>query len=134
MLEAQRRTIASIEFVIAKTRLLDRLRGRINARQEKALLRVMRDGPDGFEGGLSAGKYRAITGATAKLSRSKSWLINQALREYLERQEQAQSRWLETLRAMESVAQGRVVSGESVHEWLRSWGTEDELPPPGAGQ
>jgi predicted transcriptional regulator len=69
-----------------------------------------------------------------KLSRSKSWLINQALREYLERQEQAQSRWLETLRAMESVAPGRVVSGESVHEWLRSWGTEDELPPPGAGQ
>jgi predicted transcriptional regulator len=69
-----------------------------------------------------------------KLSRSKSWLINQALREYLERQEQAQSRWLETLRAMVSVAQGRVVSGESVHEWLRSWGTEDELPPPGAGQ
>ena len=69
VLEAQRRTIASIEFVIAKTRLLDRLQGRINARQEKALLRVMRDGPDGFEGGLSAGKYRAITGATAPTAR-----------------------------------------------------------------
>jgi Fic family protein len=69
VLEAQRRTIASIEFVIAKTRLLDRLRGRINARQEKALLRVMRDGSDGFEGGLSAGKYRAITGATAATAR-----------------------------------------------------------------
>ena len=69
-----------------------------------------------------------------KLNRSKSWLINQALREYLEREEQALSRWLETLRAMESVTQGRVVSGESVHEWLRSWGTKDELPPPVAGQ
>ena len=69
-----------------------------------------------------------------KLHRSKSWLINQALREYLEREEQALSRWLETLRAMESVAQGRVVSGESVHEWLHSWGTKDELPPPVAGQ
>ncbi len=69
VLEAQRRSIASIEFVIAKTRLLDRLRGRINARQEKALLRVMRDGPDGFEGGLSAGKYQAITGATAATAR-----------------------------------------------------------------
>ena len=69
-----------------------------------------------------------------KLNRSKSWLINQALREYLEREDKALSRWLETLRAMESVAQGRVVSGESVHEWLRSWGTKDELPPPVAGQ
>ena len=69
-----------------------------------------------------------------KLNRSKSWLINQALREYLEREEQALSRWLETLRAMESVAQSRAVSGESVHEWLRSWGTKDELPPPVAGQ
>jgi len=69
VLEAQRRTIASIEFVIAKTRLLDRLRGRINARQEKVLLRLMRDGPEGFEGGLSAGKYSAITGAPAATAR-----------------------------------------------------------------
>lgn len=69
-----------------------------------------------------------------KLHRSKSWLINQALREYLERQELEQTRWQETLKAMESVAQGRVVSGEAVHAWLRSWGTEGELPPPKAGQ
>lgn len=69
-----------------------------------------------------------------KLSRSKSWVINQALREYLERQEQEQTRWQETLKAMESVAQGRVVSGEAVHTWLRSWGTDNELPPPKAGQ
>jgi predicted transcriptional regulator len=70
----------------------------------------------------------------AKLRRSKSWLINQALREYLERQELEQTRWQETLKAMESAAQGRVVSGEAVHAWLRSWGTEGELPPPKAGQ
>lgn len=63
VLEAQRSTQRWITFLIAKTRLLDRLRGQINARQEKALLRVMREGPDGFEGGLSAGKYAAITGA-----------------------------------------------------------------------
>ena len=69
-----------------------------------------------------------------KLSRSKSWVINQALREYLERQEQEQTRWQETLKAMESVAQGRVVSGEAVHTWLRSWGTDNELPPPKAGR
>lgn len=63
-LEAQTRTVARIRFLIEKTRLLDRLRGRINPRQEKALLRIFREGPDGFAGGLSADNYRAITGAT----------------------------------------------------------------------
>ena len=28
------------------------------------MLRIFRDGPDGFEGGLSAGNYRTITGAS----------------------------------------------------------------------
>jgi hypothetical protein len=35
VLEAQGRTIESIRFLIEKTRLLDRLRGRINDRQER---------------------------------------------------------------------------------------------------
>jgi predicted transcriptional regulator len=35
---------------------------------------------------------------------------------------------------MESVAQGRVVSGEAVAAWLQSWGTDKELSPPKAGQ
>jgi len=65
VIEAQARTIASIRFLIDKTRLLDHLRGRINARQEKALLRVMAEGPDGFAGGLSAHNYRTITDATS---------------------------------------------------------------------
>jgi predicted transcriptional regulator len=74
-------------------------------------------------------------GAMAKkLQRSKSWLINQALREFFERRAVDQSRWQETLQAMESVAQGRVVSGEAVNTWLQSWGNPDELSPPTAGQ
>jgi Fic family protein len=63
-LNAQKRTHAQIEFLIAKTRLLDRLRDHINPRQEKALLRMMREGPQGFEGGMSAGNYSTITGAS----------------------------------------------------------------------
>ena len=47
-IKAQRRTIARVEFLIDKTRLLDRLRGLLNNRQEKALLRMLREGPDGF--------------------------------------------------------------------------------------
>ncbi len=63
-IEAQRRTVALVEFLIDKTKALDRLRGQLNARQEKALLRMFREGPEGFRGGLSAGKYSTITGAS----------------------------------------------------------------------
>ncbi|MGH9682582.1 MAG: Fic family protein [Candidatus Acidiferrales bacterium] len=63
-IEAQRRTIALVEFLIDKTKLLDRLKGQLNERQEKVLLRMFREGPEGFRGGLSAGKYSTITGAS----------------------------------------------------------------------
>jgi Fic family protein len=63
-IEAQRRTTALIEFLLDKTRLLDRLEGQLNERQQKALLRMLREGPDGFKGGLSAGNYVTITGAS----------------------------------------------------------------------
>ena len=70
----------------------------------------------------------------SKLHRSKGWLINQALTEYLQRHELEQTRWQETLEAMESVAQGKVASADEVHAWLRSWGSADELPPPQTSQ
>ena len=63
-IEALHRTIALMEFLIDKTKLLDRLKGQLNARQEKALLRMFREGLEGFKGGLSAGKYSTITGAS----------------------------------------------------------------------
>jgi Fic family protein len=63
-LEAQRRSIALVEFLIAKAKLLDRLRGRINERQQQALLRMFRVGPEGFRGGLSARNYSTITGTS----------------------------------------------------------------------
>jgi predicted transcriptional regulator len=68
------------------------------------------------------------------LHRTKSWLINQALREFIDKQTTEQARWLETVKAMESVARGDVVSGEAVHDWLRSWGSSNELSPPKSGQ
>jgi Fic family protein len=52
-IEAQRRTIALVEFLIDKTKLLDRLKGQLNERQEKALLacsaKVRRDSEAGFQ-------------------------------------------------------------------------------------
>lgn len=63
-IEAQRRTIALMEFLIDKTKLFDRLKGQLNDRQQKALSRMFKEGPEGFKGGMSAGKYSTITGAS----------------------------------------------------------------------
>ena len=63
VLEAQVHTQLRMEFIVKKARLYDRLRGRLNVRQEKVLERLFREGVDGFKGGLSAENYHAITGA-----------------------------------------------------------------------
>ena len=68
------------------------------------------------------------------LQRSKSWVINQALEEFMIRQESEKTRWEETLNAMESVAQGRLVSGDAVHDLLQTWGSEGEQQPPTVGK
>lgn len=75
----------------------------------------------------------SLVAAASRLQRSKSWLINQALREYIERESVGEARWKETLAALESVRLGQVASGEAVHEWLRSWGSNNEKDPPKAG-
>lgn len=64
VLNAQSRTQTLIDFLIAKTKLYDRLRGQLNSRQEKVITRMFREGPDGFEGGLSAENYISITGTS----------------------------------------------------------------------
>ena len=63
-IEAQRRTLTLTEFLIDKTKLFDRLGTEINERQKKALLRMFQEGPEGFKGGMSAGKYSTITGTS----------------------------------------------------------------------
>lgn len=62
-LEAQASADALVRFLIEKTRFMDTLRDQLNERQEKALLRMLAEGPEGFTGGLSAANYATITGA-----------------------------------------------------------------------
>jgi Fic family protein len=64
VLDAQQTTLERVEFYIAKARLYDRLRGKLNERQEKAIARMFREGKDGFKGGLSAENYINITQAS----------------------------------------------------------------------
>ena len=41
-----------------------------------------------------------------------------------------QQRWQDTVEALKSASEGKLVGAERVHAWLESWGKDDELPPP----
>ena len=64
ILDAQAHSQDLVEFLIAKTKFYDRLRGQLNERQEKVIARLFREGPAGFKGGLSAENYIRITGTS----------------------------------------------------------------------
>ena len=64
ILEAQQHTQTMIDFIIEKMKFYDNHRDRMNARQEKAVARMFRAGPEGFVGGLSAENYIRITGTS----------------------------------------------------------------------
>ena len=66
VLDAQGYSQKLIDFLIEKSRLYEKLRGKLNGRQEKVIARMFREGPNGFKGGLSAEKYLSI----AKTSRA----------------------------------------------------------------
>ena len=61
ILHAQGESFRLINFLMAKSRIMHSLDGKINPRQEKVLLRIFAEGPNGFAGGLSAENYIAIT-------------------------------------------------------------------------
>ena len=62
--------------------------------------------------------------------RSKNWLINQAIREYIEKNHQETKRWEDTLIALESVKKGTGFIEDDINSWLESWGTDTELKTP----
>jgi predicted transcriptional regulator len=69
--------------------------------------------------------------ATAtRLRRSKGWIINDAVREYLEREELRQRRDEETREALAELDAGQVVDGDEVLAWIDSWGSDNEREPP----
>ncbi|HMH97231.1 MAG TPA: Fic family protein, partial [Bradyrhizobium sp.] len=64
VLEAQNNTIRRVDFYVAKAKFYGKHRGTLNARQEKVIARIFREGIDGFKGGLSAENYISITGTS----------------------------------------------------------------------
>ena len=67
---------------------------------------------------------------SAKLDRSRNYLINQAIKEFIERRTTEEAQWSETLVALESVKNGVVLEEAEVVDWLKSWGTENEKASP----
>ena len=65
-----------------------------------------------------------------RLDRSKNYLINQAIKEFIARQMMEDSRWEDTLAALGSVKEGKLVDEANVADWLQSWGTDKELSRP----
>ena len=61
ILEAQKYSIATVEFLLKKTKLFDRMKNQLNIRQVKVIERIFREGVEGFKGGLSADNYINIT-------------------------------------------------------------------------
>ena len=79
---------------------------------------------------LSPQNQEIIANAALKLRRSKSWVINEAVRVMHQQQQQSEQRWQDTLAALHQVEQGQTVSGDAVHAWLATWGAPGEQQTP----
>jgi predicted transcriptional regulator len=71
-----------------------------------------------------------LEATAARLRRSKGWVINDAVREYVEREERRLQRLEETREALSERDDSCVVDGKAVVDWLDSWGTEEARKPP----
>lgn len=59
--------------------------------------------------------------------RSPHWLMKEAIRQFLDREEAAEQIRLDTLqRLAQYEADGKTISHDVVDAWLASWGTENE--------
>ncbi len=61
VLAAQIEAEEQIGFTLKKAKFFDRYQEAMNARQKRVVQRMLDEGPGGFEGGMSAKKYIAIT-------------------------------------------------------------------------
>jgi Fic family protein len=61
ILDSQSYAITLIELIIFKSKLFHKFEAQLNERQEKLLLRIFKEGPSGFQGGLSVNNYISIT-------------------------------------------------------------------------
>ena len=79
---------------------------------------------------LSSEIEQPLEKLASKMDRSKNYLINQAIKEFIARQALEDSRWEQTLEALSSVKAGKTIDEDSVVSWLKTWGENNEGAPP----
>ena len=79
---------------------------------------------------LSEENEEPLENLATKLDRSKNFLINQAIKEYIARQAMDDARWEDTLKALASIKEGKTIDESEVVSWLKSWGTDSEKAAP----
>jgi predicted transcriptional regulator len=79
---------------------------------------------------LEAALNDQLTSIAAALDRPKSWVIEQAVRDFVAIQQWQLAAVDEGISAADA---GRVVAHEDVVAWVQSWGRPDELPMPECG-
>ena len=79
---------------------------------------------------LDAALNNRVGAVAAALDRSESWVIEQAVEDFVAVQEWQLARIDAGIEAAEA---GRVIAHEDVVAWVRSWGRPDELPIPECG-
>ncbi|MDE1148055.1 MAG: CopG family ribbon-helix-helix protein [Azospirillaceae bacterium] len=70
-----------------------------------------------------------VTAIAKVLDRPASWVVDQAIRDFIAVQEGHLRAIEEGIRAADA---GKVVPHEDVVAWVNSWGTDNELPMPSA--
>ena len=76
-------------------------------------------------------KRQALDHIARSLERDRSAVINEAIGTYLDMQAW-QERHIEQALAEARQPEARFVEHDAVDQWLKSWGSEDELAPPEA--
>ena len=79
---------------------------------------------------LDVGLNDQVTAIATALDRPKSWVIEQAVKDFVALQAWQLTAINEGIQAADA---GRVVAHADVAAWVRSWGQPDELPMPKCG-
>ncbi len=65
----------------------------------------------------------SLEGVAERMRQSRNWLINQAVREFLERRQIEESRWQDTMESLRSIEAGQGIPEGEVHAGWRAGGS-----------
>jgi predicted transcriptional regulator len=79
---------------------------------------------------LSAENEEPLDTLSQKLDRSKNYLINQAIKEFIARHAMDDARWEDTLQALDSIKEGKTIDEAEVVSWIKTWGSDNKTSAP----